>query len=123
MEPIRMVRGSIIAVPGIDALLPVMIAEKHRIPMVVTPRLRNTPTIAILSISTVHTAPPVAAMLVPLLMGTTPIPMALGPTILLLSTAEQKAVPCVITAPMNMQAIHCRMVPGLLSVTASTVEL
>ena len=118
-----MVPGSITAAPVTDAQQPVMIAEKHRIPMVVTPRLRNTPTIAILSISTVHTAPPVAAMLVPLLMGTTPIPMALGTTILLLSTAEQKAVPCVITAPMNMQAIHFPTVPGLLSVTASTVEL
>ena len=57
-----MVRGSIIAVPGTDALQPVMIAEKQRTPMVTTPKPQNIPTIAILSISMAHTVPRAVAI-------------------------------------------------------------
>ena len=61
-ERIRMDHGSIIAVPGIDVLQPVMIAAKPRIPMVITPILPSIPITVTHSISMAHTVPPVVAM-------------------------------------------------------------
>ena len=61
-ERIRMDHGSIIAVPDTGALLPVMIAVRHHIPMAITPRPQNTPTIAIHNISMDRTVPPAVAM-------------------------------------------------------------
>ena len=62
MAPIHMARGSIIAVPGIDVLQPVMIAAKPRIPMVITPKLPSMPITVTHSISMAHTVPPAVAM-------------------------------------------------------------